>query len=176
MGGQPLFPMNLTSFQDRLQRQPPARLVFAQVSKMECRFGKARWGWRVGQLCERLAELQPLEGSVLPGVPGEQQERMSSLTGQMPAPSAWRQGGTRATSPRPQNAEQLSLHQLCAVCRSLIWNAPWCLGASNTCLKSLLKNRCLTKWISAYAKDPDQIQDQPLTHIHLGSLSFSQII
>lgn len=23
------FPMNLTSFQDRLQRQPPARLVFA---------------------------------------------------------------------------------------------------------------------------------------------------
>lgn len=49
-------------------------------------------------------------------------------------------------------------------------------GESKHVLGILMENRSLAKWISTYATCPDQTRDQPLAHIHLGSLSFSQII
>ena len=89
------FPMNLTSFQDRLQRQPPARLVFAHGQQDGVQGLAKLQGLESRAALWEADRAAATEGDILLGTPGDQQERMFSLTRQMPTPSSWLRGGHR---------------------------------------------------------------------------------
>ena len=89
------FPMNLTSFQDRLQRQPPARLVFAHGQQDAVQGLAKLQGLESGAALWEADRAVATEGNVLSGLPGDQQEWMFSLARQMPTPSAWLREGHR---------------------------------------------------------------------------------
>lgn len=84
-------------------------------------------------------------------MPGDQQERMFSLTRQMPTPSAWLGGDTGYFTETTKCRAIISAPAVCSLLLSNL-ERPLVLGEPKHMLKIPTKNRCLTKWISAYAR------------------------